>query len=315
MPVPLDEFPIHQVALSLEYVGSTDRNFYDRSYFNAHDRTGDLFLVTGYGVYPNLGVKDAYATLRRGDTQYAVRFSDALDDDRMTQAVGGYRVEVVEPLQRIRLVCEADDPGPSLDITWEGSFPAVQEQPHVMRAGARAILDASRFAQLGTWEGVIRLGGEDLAVTPTGGWARGTARGASGPSGEGEPAGRNADEPLDGFWWLYVPMRFDEFAIVLIVQERRRRLTARSTTPPASGPTGGSSSSAGPGSTSATGAAPATPSTPRSTAPRPPASRWCWRSTRSGSWASTWVRATAATPTGATASGRAAAGRRARPTT
>ncbi len=220
MPVPLDEFPIHQVGQSLEYVGTTDRNFYDRSYFNAHDRTGGLFLVTGYGVYPNLGVKDAYATLRRGDTQYAVRFSDALDDDRMTQAVGGYRVEVVEPLRRIRLVCEADDPGPSLDITWEGSFPAVHEQPHVMRAGARAVLDASRFAQLGTWEGVIRLGGEDIAVTPDR-WVGSRDRSwGIRPVGEGEPAGRNADEPLDGFWWLYVPMRFDEFAIVLIVQER-----------------------------------------------------------------------------------------------
>src|SRR6188508_693042 len=196
MPVPLDEFPIHQVGQSLEHVGTTDRNFYDRSYFNAHDRTGDLFLVTGYGVYPNLGVKDAYATLHRGDTQYAVRFSDALDDDRMTQAVGGYRVEVVEPLRRIRLVCEADDPGPSLDITWEGSFPAVHEQPHVMRAGARAVLDACRFAQLGTWEGVIRLGGEDLAVTPDR-WVGSRDRSwGIRPVGEGEPAGRNADEPL-----------------------------------------------------------------------------------------------------------------------
>ena len=44
MPVPLDEYPIHQVPLSIEYVASSDRNFYDRCYFNAHDRTGDVFL-------------------------------------------------------------------------------------------------------------------------------------------------------------------------------------------------------------------------------------------------------------------------------
>ena len=68
-PVPLDEFPIHQVPLSLQYVGTSDRNFYDRSYLNAHDRTGDVFLITGFGVYPNLGVKDAYATVRRGNRQ------------------------------------------------------------------------------------------------------------------------------------------------------------------------------------------------------------------------------------------------------
>ena len=68
-PVPMDEYPIHQAPLSLRYVASSDRNFYDRSYFNAHDRTGDLFFVTGLGVYPNLGVVDAYATVRRGEQQ------------------------------------------------------------------------------------------------------------------------------------------------------------------------------------------------------------------------------------------------------
>src|SRR5918992_2462641 len=98
MPVPLDEYPIHQAPLSMAYVASSDRNFYDRSYFNAHDRTGDVFLITGLGVYPNLGVIDAYATVRRGDRQWAVRFSDALGDDRLDQRVGGYRVEVLEPL-------------------------------------------------------------------------------------------------------------------------------------------------------------------------------------------------------------------------
>lgn len=77
MPVPMDEYPIHQLPLSLEYVGTGDRNFYDRCYFAGHDRTGDILLITGLGVYPNLGVTDAYATVRRGDRQWAVRFSDA----------------------------------------------------------------------------------------------------------------------------------------------------------------------------------------------------------------------------------------------
>lgn len=219
MPVPLDEYPIHQVPLSLEYVGTSDRNFYDRSYFNAHDRTGELFFVTGLGVYPNLGVQDAYAVLRRGDVQHAVRFSGLLDDDRLAQRVGPYHVEVLEPLQRIRLVCDGDDHGLGFDLTWEGSFPAVQEQAHLMRSGARAILDASRFAQVGTWEGVIRVDGDEIAVTPDV-WV-GTRDRSWGirPVGEPEPAGRGADEPLEGFWWLYVPLRFDDFALIVIAQE------------------------------------------------------------------------------------------------
>ena len=42
---PMDEFPVHQVPQPIAWPGSSDRNFYDRSYFNAHDRTGDIFVV------------------------------------------------------------------------------------------------------------------------------------------------------------------------------------------------------------------------------------------------------------------------------
>ncbi len=72
VPIPLDEYPVHQTPLPMDRVASSDRNFYDRCYFNAHDRSGDVFLVTGLGVYPNLGVIDAYATARCGDRQWSV---------------------------------------------------------------------------------------------------------------------------------------------------------------------------------------------------------------------------------------------------
>jgi len=65
MAVPLDEFPVHQVPLSMEHVATSDRNTYDRCYFNGHDRSGEIFFVSGLGVYPNLGVTDAFATIRR----------------------------------------------------------------------------------------------------------------------------------------------------------------------------------------------------------------------------------------------------------
>ena len=220
MPSPLDEYPIHQAPLSLSYVASTDRNFYDRSYFNAHDRTGDIFLITGLGVYPNLGVTDAYAVVRRGDRQWAVRCSDAINDHRLTPRVGPYRVEIIEPLQIIRLVCETPKHGLAFDLTWHGSFPTMEEPLHVMRTGARAILEASRFAQMGSWSGQIEIDGETIDVDPDV-WlgSRDRSWGIR-PVGEAEPAGRNADEPLEGFWWLYVPMRFDDFALMVICQEQ-----------------------------------------------------------------------------------------------
>jgi hypothetical protein len=218
MPVPLDEYPIHQTPLSFARVATSDRNFYDRCYLNGHDRDGGTFFVTGLGVYPNLGVVDAYATIRRGDRQQTVRFSGALAERGFEQRVGGYRIEVVEPLHTLRVVCEHDAFG--CDLTWTGAFPAVHEQPHQMLAGNRPIIDSSRFAQVGRWQGTLHVDGQDVNVDPAI-WT-GTRDRSWGirPVGEPEPAGRPASEPGGGFWWLYAPLRFDDFAIVVIVQEQ-----------------------------------------------------------------------------------------------
>ena len=52
--------------------GTSDRNFYDRYYFNIHG-TGEvhgtdeeLFAVIGVGQYPNLSVADAFVSVQVG---------------------------------------------------------------------------------------------------------------------------------------------------------------------------------------------------------------------------------------------------------
>jgi hypothetical protein len=215
---PTDEFPIHQIPQPIAWPGSSDRNFYDRSYLNAHDRTGNIFLITGIGYYPNLGVKDAFVLVRRGATQTAVHLCDAIDSDRLNQNVNGYRVEVTEPLHKLRVILEETE-GIAVDLTWDGLFDVVQEQHHLMRTGNRITLDAQRFAQLGSWSGSIAIDGEEIGVDPSV-WlgSRDRSWGIR-PIGEREPAGRPADPPFEGMWWLYVPMAFDDYAVVLIIQE------------------------------------------------------------------------------------------------
>ena len=111
---PMDEFPVHQIPQPIAWPGSSDRNFYDRCYFNAHDRTGDIFLITGIGYYPNLGVKDAFVLGRdAATTQTAVHLSDAIDQDRLNQNVGNYRVEVIEPLHKLRIIWTRPRASPS----------------------------------------------------------------------------------------------------------------------------------------------------------------------------------------------------------
>jgi hypothetical protein len=216
-PVPLDEYPIHQTPVSFARVGTSDRNFYDRCYLNGHDRDGGTFFVTGLGVYPNLGVIDAYATIRHGDRQWSVQFSDALAERGIQQQVGGYRIEVIEPLRRLRVVCEHDDFG--FDLTWTGAFVPVAEPPHLLLSGTRPAIDASRFAQVGGWQGTLHWEGHTIEVESSR-WtgARDRSWGIR-PVGEPEPPGRAASEPAGGFWWVYMPLRFDDFAVVVIAQE------------------------------------------------------------------------------------------------
>ncbi|WP_278258875.1 hypothetical protein [Nocardioides convexus] len=88
-----------------------------------------------------------------------------------------------------------------------------------MRQGSGTTLDAQRFAQVGTWEGTISVDGTDLAVTPDR-WVGSRDRSwGIRPVGEAAPPGKPADPAFKGMWWLYVPMRFEEFCVVLIIQE------------------------------------------------------------------------------------------------
>ena len=127
---PMDEYPVHQVPQPIAWPGLGPQ-LLRPSYFNAHDRTGDIFVITGIGYYPNLGPRTPSSAGPPRRYQTAVHLSDAIDQDRLNQHVGNYRVEVIEPPHNC---------GSSSTKT-EGIAPTspgracsvVQEQPHVMR--------------------------------------------------------------------------------------------------------------------------------------------------------------------------------------
>lgn len=214
---PLDEYPIHQTHAPVTWPATSDRNFYDRSYFNVLDLEGRFMVLTGIGYYPRLGVKDAYFVVRRGDTQTAVHLSDVIDDDRLHPNVGGYRLEVIEPLQELRLTLEPTE-GIAADLTWRGLFPAAMEEPHSMLTDRRVTLQASRFAQLGSWEGWIEVDDERLEVTHSSSVAARDRSWGIRPVGEADAPGR-PDTAFRGMWWLYLPLAFDDYQLFLILQE------------------------------------------------------------------------------------------------
>ncbi|SFN88236.1 hypothetical protein K8Z49_20235 [Actinomadura madurae] len=215
---PLDDYPIHQAPEVMRHVTTSDRNFYDRYYFNVHPCSDELMLIIGMGQYPNLGVMDAFAVVRHGPVHKVVRASRELGDDRMDTRVGPFRVEVIEGLKKLRVVLDETEHGLWFDLTWEGAIPATLEPPHYLRWQERVTFDSRRLAQTGRWTGTITVNGETIEVTPDRWWGSRDRSWGIRPVGEPEPPGiqvKNAGT----FYWLYAPMQFEDHSILCIVQE------------------------------------------------------------------------------------------------
>lgn len=217
---PMDDYPLHQIADVMRFVGTSDRNFYDRYYFNLHASSDELFMVMGMGQYPTLGVQDAFAVVRRGDHHHVVRASRELGDDRMDTSVGPFRIEVQKGLERVRFILDDKPEHPiAFDVTWEGAMPAFLEPRQYIRKQGRVLFDSMRFAQTGYWSGRLRVDGEEFAVTPER-WkgSRDRSWGIR-PVGEFEPPGIHEGTPIMEGMWNYAPMQFDDFSILYIVNE------------------------------------------------------------------------------------------------
>jgi hypothetical protein len=214
-----DDFPIHQTGQPVRFVQTSDRNFYDRYYFNLHASSDELFMVMGLGQYPNLAVQDAFACVQRGESYRVVRASRELGD-RMDTSVGPFRIEVVKPLEEVRFILEENEHGIAAELLWRGAIPAVEEQNQFIRRHGRVLFDTSRFAQTGCWEGTLQVGDESFEVTPDRWWGTRDRSWGIRPHGEPEPEGIHANGPgsLSGMW-NYFPMQVDDHSILYILNE------------------------------------------------------------------------------------------------
>jgi len=156
-----DDYPLHQTPDPIAFSGS-DRNFYDRYFFNGYAADGEMFFAGALGVYPNLNIMDAGFGVRIGARQYNIRASRHLDMERMDTQVGPIRVEVVEPLRRLRLIVEDNARDIAADLLFEGRGDVIEEPRSVRRNGPRVVMDFTRLTQFGSYTGWIRAGGREM---------------------------------------------------------------------------------------------------------------------------------------------------------
>ncbi len=199
-----DDFPIHQTSEPIAYSG-TDRNFYDRYFFNGYGAEGDDFFALAFGVYPHLNIADASFCVIRGGVQTSLHASRWLGMERMDLHVGPIRIEVVEPLKRLRLIVEAKDKGLAADILFEGRGAPIEEPRFIRRQGPRAFMDYTRLTQNGRYQGWIELDGARQAVDTWMG-TRDRSWGVR-PIGARDPQEVVPPSPPQ-FYWLWGPCNF-----------------------------------------------------------------------------------------------------------
>ncbi len=201
----LDDFPIHQTPEPIAHPVTSDRNVYDRTWFNGYAPDGSFYFGIGMAVYPHRGVMDcAFSVVQPGSRQHCFYGSRRAPDERTEMDVGPFRMEIIEPMRRARIILEDNAGGISCDLTFSARTAPIQEARQTLWAGARRIMDATRFAQFGRWSGVIRHPDGELRISED--TCQGVKDRSWGVRGVGEPEVGGAPAKPGGACFIWVPL-------------------------------------------------------------------------------------------------------------
>ena len=204
-----DDYPIHQTPEPIAYSGS-DRNFYDRYFFNGYSPDGAEFVAVAFGVYPALNVADAHVSIIRDGVQRCLHASRILGMERMDLTVGPVRIEVIEPLRTLKVTLERAE-GLAIELTFEGrSFP-IEEPRFTRRNGPRMFMDYTRLTQNVRVNGWTEVDGDRRETGA--GWT-GTRDRSWGIRPVGAPETQvTPGAGLAGFFWQWTPLNFADTSV------------------------------------------------------------------------------------------------------
>jgi hypothetical protein len=204
----LDDFPIHQTPEPIAHPATSDPNVYDRTWFNGYSTDGTAYFGIGMAIYPHRRVMDAaFSTVSAGGRQHCFFGSRRAPLERTDMTVGPFRIEIVEPLRRTRVILDDNESGVACDLTFSTRTAPIQEARQILWDGTRRAMDATRFDQFGRWTGTVSHPDGEFAVDDTN-W-RGTKDRSWGIRGVGEqykgvpPSGRGA-------FFLWAPLVWDD---------------------------------------------------------------------------------------------------------
>lgn len=216
---PADEYFTHQIPLPHSVVGSTDPAWRERYVFNIHDvRDQDTMIVCGVGQYPNQDTQEAFVCLTQGKEQRNLRLSRTLLPNRDRVTVGPFRVDVEEPLRRLRLVLDENESGVTFDLTFDATMHPGLEELHFDTRRGRVTHDLIRYQQVGRCSGTLDTGDGAVDVGPDRFWATRDHSWGLRPIPhmiQGVPPA--PPQAWKFLWWA--PLQFESFALHLYLYE------------------------------------------------------------------------------------------------
>lgn len=203
-----DDFPIHQTPEPIAFSG-TDRNFYDRYFFNGYAPDGSVFFAAAMGIYPHLNIIDASFCVVVDGKQHNLHASRVLGMERMDLHVGPISIIVEEPLQRLRVKVASNEHGVAADVVFHCRAPAVAEPRFTYRIGPRTVMDYTRLTQNGVYSGYVEAGGKRFDLSPERIWGTRDRSWGVRPVGAQDSQGV-APPRAPQFYWLWAPLNFED---------------------------------------------------------------------------------------------------------
>jgi len=161
-----DDFAIHQTPEPIAHPATGDRNAYDRYWFNGYTSDGEIYFAVAMGLYPNRGILDCGFSVVHAGEQHAFHGSRRASREPTDTQVGPFRIDILEPMRRARVSLEDNETGIACDLTFTARSACVEEGRQTIPRGPRVMMDATRFAQFGRWQGEIRIAGKRIAIDP-----------------------------------------------------------------------------------------------------------------------------------------------------
>ncbi len=219
MITDFDDYLIHQAPFPVNQPGLSNRNFYDRYWFNGFDKAGSFLFEIGFGRYPHRFVQDGHFSVTVEGVQHSFHASRRVADNPMDSTAGPLRIEVVQPMRIVRVVIEPNDTEVECDLTFHAKAPPIQEPKNVMYDGARLIMDTQRFTQYGTWKGFFSIKGRRFEVERSEVIGNRDKSWGLRPVGEYEDGAPSRLTTDPAVYWIWSPIHFDGFCTHLLTRE------------------------------------------------------------------------------------------------